>query len=337
MKQLVLIGLLIIAAAIVTAQNPRMSMFNASPLVVNPALAGNFEGTARVSVHGGIYRNEGAYINHLNAGADFRIKLKPSKKEYNRLGIGLNFYTYGFNSRSPLQASFPSLSVAFQSQLGKSGKHFIGVGGQLAYATASLDESRGIYNKEISGGGFRYEPTVLRNQTASNSYTNASGGITYTYKGEEAKFEMGVSLFHFIYSRNDIYKRDRETRLRRRGVFTGRFEFKAGHKTAIALQTMYWADGLYLRSTTLDSDNLVAFFNGVELLNTKPLKKVYLNGGLYSRNMRTLMPYGSLNLTTQWNLRASYEWPFNSTAFTAYRAHRGEVALIMILNKKNKR
>lgn len=327
-------GAMLLAMGIAVAQNPRMSMFNASPLVVNPAYAGNFKGTVRVSTHTGIYRNEGSYINHLNAGADFSIKLKASKKAANRLGVGINFYTYGFNSRSPVQASFPSLNVAFQSQLGKSGKHFIGVGAQLAYASASLDERKGTYNKEISGGGFRYVPTTLRNQTASNSYTDASGGITYTYKSEEIKFELGLSMFHMFYPLNDIYKKDTETRLRHRGVFTGRFEFKADKKISVALQTMYWTDGLYWRSTTIDSDNIVAFFNGVELLNSLPAKKIYLSGGLYSRNMRTLMPYGSIFFTPKVNLRLSYEWPFNSTAFSAYRAHRGETALIVVLDKK---
>lgn len=337
MKHSVLLLCLCFLTVIATAQNPRLSMFDASPLVVNPAYAGKINGTARAGAHLSIQTSDSADITHLNTFIDFRGRFKAAKKQYNHFGVGLNFYTYGFNSKSPVTASFPSLSFAYHFMLGKTGKHFFGVGAQLAYANATLDETKGRYDKEISGGGFRYVATPGRNNTtATNSYTDASGGIYYRFEGEEIKFETGLSMFHLFYPKNDIYKVDFETRLRHRGVMNVKFEFKLAANRSMAIQSMYWADGLYWRSRVFDSDNLIAFWNGVEILNTKPKKNYWVNYGLYSRTFRTVMPYVSLYYTKTANLRLSYELPFNSTAFEAYRSKRAELALLFNFAKKQK-
>lgn len=334
MKQLLYLVTAILITAVASAQNPRLSMFEASPLVLNPALTGKTDAKSRIGTHYSYQSSDIATITHLNAFVDFSGRIQAARKKYNHYGVGFNFYTYGFNSKSPVMASFPSVSFAYHFELGKSGKHFFGVGAQVALAFAKLDEKKGTYDKEISGGGFRYDPTPLRNQTASNDYWDASGGITYLYKTDQLKFETGLAMYHMFYPKNDIYDKDFETRLRHRGVLNMRFEFNVAANRSLVLQSMYWADGLYWRSRVFDSDNLIAFWNGAEIHNIKPKKQVWLNYGFYSRSFRTVMPYASVFFTKQVNLRASYELPINSAIFEAYRSRRAEVAVLFNIYKK---
>lgn len=334
MRILISLFFIFLTATVLKAQNPRFSMFDASPLVVNPAYAGKINGSVRAGTHFGVHLSDSAEIRHLNTYVDFRTSVKGDKRT-NHLGIGLNFYTYGFNSQSPVIANFPSLSLAYHMGLGKTGKHFLGIGAQVAYASARLDETKGLYDKELSGGGFRYVPTAnRRNTTARNSYWDASGGVYYQFKGEDVEFETGLSMYHMFYPKNDIYKTDQETRLRHRGVMNMRMQMKLSKKRSIAFQSMYWADGLYWRSRVYDSDNLVAFWTGVEILNSKAENGFSVDYGIYSRTFRTFMPYLSLHFNKVLNFRMSYEWPFNSTAFESNRAKRGEAALIFNFSKK---
>src|SRR4051812_14474115 len=89
MKNTVLLFLFSCAFITLKAQDPNFSQFFASPLTLNPALTGKFDGNLRVA---GNYRNQWPTINNAfttyTASVDAGI-LKSAVPEFDQFGVGV--------------------------------------------------------------------------------------------------------------------------------------------------------------------------------------------------------------------------------------------------------
>ncbi|MBS1741827.1 MAG: type IX secretion system membrane protein PorP/SprF [Bacteroidetes bacterium] len=247
-------------------------------------------------------------------------------------GVGLNYQHVG-QKDAPLAASFFSVSLArhFYSHRNK----YFGIGIQGTYAKGDLDINRGDgsnpYNQEISTGSFRY-PQKNRTDiiTSQKSYLDYNIGAYYGMVTEAVGFELGGAMYHLFYPHNDIYDKDDETKLRHRVTAFSVLRIKLNPKWGLIQKNIYWQEGLYYRSRNFrDSLNIVSFWSGVELIKTQPRTDYNLNFGLYTRSFRTVMPYLNINLGKMVNIRYSYEFPLNSSKYTAYTAKRHEAALVL--------
>ncbi|MFT3909000.1 MAG: hypothetical protein QM737_06200 [Ferruginibacter sp.] len=247
-------------------------------------------------------------------------------------GVGFNYDHVG-QKDAALAASFYSLSLArhFYSHRNK----YFGVGVQATYAMGDLDVNRGDasnpYNQEISTGSFRYPQNNRFDISKSKkNYFDYNIGAYYGMVTEAVGFELGASMYHLFYPRNDIYDKDDETKLRHKVTAFSVLRIKLNPKWGLIQKNIYWQEGLYYRSRTQkDSLNIVAFWSGVEFIKTNPKSSYNLNFGLYTRSFRTVMPYLNANLGKLANIRYSYEFPLNSSKYTAYTAKRHEVALLL--------
>jgi hypothetical protein len=349
MKQVLMVtGVLFFLVNGLQAQNPRLAMYEASPLVVNPAYAGKFDAKFRAGTHVSMMSWDSAKMMHNNVFLDFRSKYDKNDPPRSYWGVGLNFYRYG-HATSAITAMFPSLSIAYHAAMDKRSRHTVDVGFQAAFASGTYKrlgtpEAPKIFNyqPEISGGGFTYRPDVDTPST-SHSYTDFSIGVNYNYKTNRFRFESGLAMYHLLYPENDILQFDKDKpKLRHRGVFNMSFGFDLDQSRTIYVKSMYWADGLFWLSTTNKDrgtdEYKVSAWAGVELHKNanKDYKKIKVNYGLHTRSFKTIMPLVSVLYNDKLNLRATYEYPMNSKNFVAYRAKRMEVALIYLLTPKSK-
>src|SRR5213075_1704878 len=94
MKKLLLTLLLFSAIASVSiAQDPNFSQFFASPLTLNPALTGKFDGVYRIAIN---YRNQWPTINNAFTTATISFDagiLKNHIPEIDQFGIGIMGFT----------------------------------------------------------------------------------------------------------------------------------------------------------------------------------------------------------------------------------------------------
>jgi outer membrane protein OmpA-like peptidoglycan-associated protein len=204
----------------------------------------------------------------------------------------------------------------------------MGVGTQLALATASASEKNGIYDKEINGGGFRwndFNPNGSRSN--SSNYLDWNSGVYYKYKGQELDIEIGAAGYHYLHPKNSLITFDSEHRLRGRIVLHSKVDMSITPYKILTFQNIFWTEGLYWVSKSLDKYNLVSNWAGIELSRAIPSDNIYINYGMYTRSFKTIMPYASFVSRNGFNLRASYEIPFNNTRFDAYTAKRFEVTL----------
>src|SRR5262245_23261385 len=91
MKNFTVILILVSVVSVSKAQDPNFSQFFASPLTLNPALTGKFDGIFRVA---GNYRNQWPSINNAfvtkTASADFHL-LNGYLPDIDRWGVGALF------------------------------------------------------------------------------------------------------------------------------------------------------------------------------------------------------------------------------------------------------
>jgi type IX secretion system PorP/SprF family membrane protein len=120
------------------AQDPNFSQFFASPLTLNPALTGKFDGTFRVA---GNYRNQWPTINNAFTTATISVDgsiLRNVIPEFDKFGVGV----MGFTDKSGngvLQTNYLALSTSYHKSLDENGFHQIGLGFQGTYVNKRLD------------------------------------------------------------------------------------------------------------------------------------------------------------------------------------------------------
>ena len=270
--------------------------------------------------------------NNKKATREAKDEIGKVRKLTGYWGVGLNYDHVG-QKDAPLAASFYSLSLArhFYSHRNK----YFGIGVQATYAMGDLDVNRGNgsdpYNQEISTGSFRYPQNNRTDITTSKkNYVDANIGAYYGMVTEAVGFELGGSMSHLFYPQNDIYNKDNETKLRHKVTAFSVLRIKLNSKWGLIQKNIYWQEGLYYRSRSFkDSLNIVAFWAGAEFIKTAPRTDYNINFGLYTRSFRTVMPLLNINLGKVVNIRYSYEFPLNSSKYTAYTAKRNEVALLL--------
>ena len=276
-------------------------------------------------------------------------EIKPKAGGY--WGLGLSYYRYG-HLKSPYQANFYAATVS-RHFYSRSNKMF-GVGAQAVYAQASFDkpagkspEFFGSYDPEISGGGFAYlsdnnffnNYKTDRSSSYTKSYLDFNVGAYYTVVTEMVMFELGGSISHLFHPKNEITDTDDETKLRRRITAHSLVRMKYNSKRGIVQKNMYWQEGMFLRSSSLNPqkplDTLIAgLWTGAEFYKVNPKEDaINVNYGFYLRNFRTIMPYFNIDFFNRANVRLSYEHPLNPPKFKAYTVKRTEVALILSLDR----
>ncbi len=360
--QLVIFSVLMVE--MVSAQNPRLSQLINSNMLLNPAMTVRFDGQARV---GGLYswqKSDYAEMPHVYAFSEIKLGRyrssgdeahlyqnekqktgKPGPEAKDEItkprqsnpkgywGLGLHYYRFG-DSKSPLQAQFISGSIArhFYSVRNR----YFGVGGQVTYAMGDLDEKRGTaYDKEISGGTFRYPKGVPGSRVGEKNYVDFNLGAYYGRNTEAVAFEFGLAMYHMFYPNISIVDNDSESKLRHRVSAYSMLRLRVNDKWGFVQKNLYWQEGLYYRSKSFkDSLNITDFWCGTEFYRTEPKSFFNLNAGFYTRSFRTLMPVLNLNLGRIATIRATYEHPINTKKYNAYNAKRAEVSMVFTYGRK---
>lgn len=181
----------------VKAQDPNFSQFFASPLTLNPALTGKFDGTIRVA---GNYRNQWPTINNAfvtqTASVDFGI-LKNKIADVDQFGVGI----LGLSDRAGdgiLVTNSIGLSFSYHKGLDENGYHQIGAGFQGTYTNKRLDISKVDFEDELTPLGFTgVTGEIFTRQQVNVSYADINAGIFYNGSTNGYNnFYLGASMYH---------------------------------------------------------------------------------------------------------------------------------------------
>ncbi len=196
-KTLFFLSILLIFSAGATAQDPNFSQFFASPLTLNPASTGKFDGIFRVA---GNYRNQWPSINNAfitkTASVDFHL-LGDFLPDIDRWGIGF-LALNDDNGNGALKTNQFSVSTAYHKGLDENGYHQIGVGFQGSYTDKRLDISKLDFEDELTALGFTGVTSEIFPQDGLKvKYFDLSAGVLYNGSTNGFNnFYLGASMYH---------------------------------------------------------------------------------------------------------------------------------------------
>ncbi|MFN5334133.1 MAG: PorP/SprF family type IX secretion system membrane protein [Bacteroidota bacterium] len=180
------------------AQDPHFSQFFASPLTLNPALTGKFDGLVRVA---GNYRNQWPTIfNAFTTGtisADFNI-LHKKISPVDQFGVGI-MGMYDVNGAGIMKNNYLNASIAYHKGLDEAGYHQLGVGLSTSFAQRTLNTEKLVFEDQLTTIGFTGTTAeVIAASPAINlNYFGLNAGLLYTGSTNEYnQFYFGAALYH---------------------------------------------------------------------------------------------------------------------------------------------
>ncbi len=179
------------------AQDPHFSQFFASPLTLNPALTGKFDGTLRVA---GNYRNQWPAFNNVyttsTLSLDFAI-LKSKLPDFDTWGIGILALTDKAGG-GILNNNYLGLSTSYHKALDEDGFQQIGIGFQGTFGQKRLDNSKLFFEDQLTPFGFTGVTADIFNTNDLNiNYLDVNAGIIYTGStNDQNNFYVGASVYH---------------------------------------------------------------------------------------------------------------------------------------------
>ena len=194
-KLFILTGTLLLSF-LLQAQDPHFSQFFASPLTLNPAFTGKFDGQLRLAAN---HRDQWpsipkAYVT-TSASLDFSI-LKNKIPDGDVFGIGFS----GLSDQSAdaaLKLNYGSLSLSYHKALDEDGFNTIGAGFQATYSSAILDFTKLTFEDQLTQNGF----TGITSETLSNgnnqNYVDVNAGLLYSGSSNGTNnYYLGASVYH---------------------------------------------------------------------------------------------------------------------------------------------
>jgi len=178
------------------AQDPHFSQFFASPLTLNPAFAGKFDGTWRLAAN---HRDQWpsipkAYVT-TSASIDFGI-LKSKLPEGDIFGIGISGVSDA-SANNQLKLNYGSLTLSYHKALDDNGYNTIGAGFQGSYSSMNLDISKLTFESMLQQNGFTGQSGEVLNNGNNQSYLDMNAGLLFSGSSNGINnYYLGASMYH---------------------------------------------------------------------------------------------------------------------------------------------
>ncbi|NLA24012.1 MAG: PorP/SprF family type IX secretion system membrane protein [Bacteroidales bacterium] len=210
LKILAIIVVFILCAIKINAQDIHFSQYKYSPLSLNPANTGNFDGNWRFSNN---YRkqwsNVGIPYQTVSVGFDKAFKIKS-----NFLGLGVLFV----NDRSGsafLNINKIGLSSSYFIKIANG--HYLGIGLSGAYALQAYDFNELSFPSQFNTNTGLFDNTLPNNisQRDENiSYVDLNTGVQYRTNQGNKKPYGGIALFHLNMPKVSFLQEDNRLNMR---------------------------------------------------------------------------------------------------------------------------
>lgn len=179
----------------INAQDLHYTQFNHSPIILNPAFTGSFEGTARI---GGIFRDQSFTLNNLYTSPSFYVDaplLNVRKRDW--VGLGISFYS---DKAGPfLQKNFFHFAGAYHLALDKKRKNVLSLGvsgGTMTFRINDLNSDQAYWGSDLDGtpGGLGDADF----ESPANQLDLNAGLLLKAQMNKATSINIGFALNHFI-------------------------------------------------------------------------------------------------------------------------------------------
>lgn len=248
-KKLLQVFAFLFGAQALFGQDIHFTMYNMSPMTLNPAMAGKFEGTFRI---GGIYRDQWSSVisNQFrtpSAWVDAPIIRGFRKQDW--IGVGLMLYQDKAGIAA-LTHSAAKLGGAYHFAFGKKGNTVLSIGGHYGSEQRRINPEQLIFQDglELNNVGLSQD---LARVLGNANYQDFDGGLAFTTRlNPKMDMTLGFSMYHIGRPRYNLLN-DGFERLPRRAVTHGVFNIEMNEKWTLSpsfiYQTMSGADEIMVQ------------------------------------------------------------------------------------------
>lgn len=303
------------------AQDPHFSQFFASPLTLNPANTGNFNGDLRVS---GNYRNQwpgfgNAYITStLAVDGSFFKKTVPKA---DKLSGGLLLLS-DQTGNGILKENHLVVSLAYQKGLDAEGHQSITVGFQGGAGNYLFDANKANFEDEISAGGFTIPSSdILLTRDLSKLFFDVHVGLLYKLNFDNSSgLYVGGSVYHLAKPNFGFNSTNY--------ILRNRYNLQGGGFNQLSFSTALHYSFQYQKQFNYREFLVGAAVSRMIIDELNTYSELY--AGVWMRNNDSFIPY----LGIEWNsVRAGFSYDFNYSAKKAASGlfQTAEVSLSWIL------
>jgi type IX secretion system PorP/SprF family membrane protein len=319
MRKYLLIAICVMVAGTVKAQDPHFSQFFASPLTLNPAFTGKFDGTWRLAAN---HRDQWpsvpkAYVT-TSASFDFPIMQKRIP-ENDVFGVGISGVSDA-SANSQLKLNYGSLSLSYHKALDENGYNTIGAGFQGTYSSMNLDISKLTFEDMLTQNGFTGTTSDILTNGNNQSYFDVNAGLLYSGSTNgENNFYLGASMYHI--NRPKVSFKDKNWFLSGRVTLHGGGTFFLSDVVSVSTSVIHQIQNKASETTLGAAIGLNANNDNANPTN------VYI--GTWMRINDALIPYIGLEFG---GLRIGASYDVNISSLKAATANRGgsEFSIIYI-------
>jgi type IX secretion system PorP/SprF family membrane protein len=320
MRKLACCFILSFSVMLVVAQDPNFSQFFASPLTLNPASTGKFDGDFRMAAN---YRNQWPTINNAfttyTVSADASI-LKSRISEVDQFGVGM----MGFRDQSGngvIKYDYVAFSTAYHKGLDENGFNQIGAGFQATFATKKLDVTSLKFEDQLRSDGFTgiTQESFAQNRL-SLSYLDVNAGILYNGTSNGLNnYYLGVSMYHI--------NRPKESFMNGQFYLPSRITIQAGGMLPVGQDDAIHFSGNHSRQANATN----TLIGGAYMMNMNPGQpsptNLYL--GSWIRFGDAIIPYVGLEFG-EFHVGATYDVNVSSLKPASNMRGGAEISLIYI-------
>ena len=307
-------------ASVSTAQDPNFSQFFASPLTLNPALTGKFDGEYRVA---GNYRNQWPTFNNafttMTASVDFGL-MRNRIPDVDQMGMGI----MAFSDKSGggvLQNNYAALSLSYHKGLDENGYHQLGAGFQGTYVNKRLDITKVYFEDQLTPLGFTgVTSEIFSNNQVNVQYFDLNAGVFYNGSTNGYNnFYLGASMYHI--------NRPKETFQGGEFILSARTTIQAGGKIPVGTYNfLHFAANHSIQAKAHNTMIGGAFSLNVNNSEENPTN--FYIGSWYRLN-DALIPYVGLEFG-EWHLGFTYDVTTSALKPGSNTRGGAEVSLIYI-------
>jgi type IX secretion system PorP/SprF family membrane protein len=178
------------------AQDPHFSQFFSSPLTLNPAFTGKFDGEWRLALN---HRDQWPSIPkaYVTTSVSFDGGIMKSKLPNGDVfGLGVSALTDA-SANGQLKLNFGSASLSYHKALDENGYSTIGAGFQATYSNLTIDEGKLTFEDMLRSNGFTGARTDFFTNGNNQSYFDLNAGVLFSGSSNGSNnYYAGVSVYH---------------------------------------------------------------------------------------------------------------------------------------------
>lgn len=306
------------------AQDVHFSQFNNAPLMINPALAGEFKGQSRFILY---YKDQWSSISNNP------YKTYAFSSDFSFLKDKLSSGILVFNDKAgDGNMGITEISVPIASKVQINSNDFLKLGLQGTWSQHSLNMSSLTWNNQYDGNIINPALSSGEKTPANFSYFDVSSGILWNHHFEnKTELNLGVSAFHLLQPKFKFLS-ENQADLNIRWCGYGNMSINLKKDNIILYPSML----VLVQGVTKEVDlgAMVKYKVGIDSRYTGFSNASYVCLGSYYRYNDAFIFYTSFNYKSQLNFGFSYDVNV-SKLNTASNAKGGlELSLIYIIPDK---